>query len=33
VHGRGVEVKAVTYHDVGFARQGARWRLRVVLDL
>lgn len=32
-HGRGVEVKAVTYHNVRFERQGARWTLRVVLDL
>lgn len=32
-HGRGVEVKAVTYHGVRFARQGSHWALRVVLDL
>lgn len=32
-HGRGVEVKAITYHNVRFARQGDRWDLRVVLDL
>lgn len=32
-HGRGVEVKAVTYHNVRFQRHGAGWALRVVLDL
>ncbi len=32
-HGRGIEVKAVTYHGVRFARDGAHWALRVVLDL
>lgn len=32
-HGRGVEVKAVTYHDLFFGRDGNRWRLRVVLDI
>lgn len=33
VHGRGVEVKAVTYHDLAFAKADGRWHLRVVLDL
>jgi SHS2 domain-containing protein len=33
-HGRGVEVKAVTYHQVMFERDHAgTWRLRVFLDL
>jgi SHS2 domain-containing protein len=32
-HGRGVEVKAVTYHQVMFALQDGVWRLRVYLDL
>ncbi|MEK6985941.1 MAG: archease [Candidatus Thermoplasmatota archaeon] len=32
-HGRGVEVKAVTYHGVRFERAKAGWALRVVLDL
>ena len=32
-HGRGVEVKAVTYHDLAFERRGEAWFLRVVLDL
>lgn len=32
-HGRGVEVKAVTYHDLSFERQGAGWLLRVLLDI
>lgn len=32
-HGRGVEIKAVTYHDLFFGRDGNRWRLRVVLDI
>lgn len=31
--GRGVEVKAVTYHDLQFRREGAGWLLRVYLDL
>ena len=33
LHGAGVEVKAVTYHDLFFGRDGAEWRLRVVLDI
>lgn len=32
-HGRGVEVKAVTYHDVRFEEAARRWRLRVLLDI
>lgn len=32
-HGRGVEVKAVTYHGLRFAREGAAWRLFVLLDI
>lgn len=32
-HGRGVEIKAVTYHDLAFERRGAEFFLRVVLDL
>ncbi|MCA1819131.1 MAG: archease, partial [Halobacteriales archaeon] len=32
-HGQGVEVKAVTYHGLAFAREGAGWRLRVILDI
>ncbi|HEX2065273.1 MAG TPA: archease [Candidatus Thermoplasmatota archaeon] len=32
-HGRGVEVKAVTYHDVRFEPVGGRWHLRVLLDI
>lgn len=32
-HGRGIEVKAVTYHALEFAPHGASWRLRVVLDI
>jgi len=34
-HGRGVEVKAVTYHDLSFepAGRGHGWRLRVILDI
>lgn len=32
-HGRGVEVKAVTYHQLFFGRDGDRWRLRVLLDI
>ncbi len=31
--GRGVEVKAVTYHDLEFAKHGHEWRLRVLLDI
>ncbi|MGB1586610.1 MAG: archease [Thermoplasmatota archaeon] len=33
MHGHGVEVKAVTYHDLFFGRDGPTWRLRVVLDI
>ena len=33
VHGRGVEVKAVTYHGLRFARDGAGWKLWVLLDI
>jgi SHS2 domain-containing protein len=32
-HGRGVEVKAVTYHDLVFGREGKEWRLWVLLDI
>jgi SHS2 domain-containing protein len=32
-HGRGVEVKAVTYHDLEFGPHGKAWRLRVILDI
>lgn len=32
-HGRGVEVKAVTYHGLHFAREGAKWRLWILLDI
>lgn len=32
-HGRGVEVKAVTYHGLRFVREGAGWRLWVLLDI
>jgi SHS2 domain-containing protein len=32
-HGRGVEVKAVTYHDLEYAQAGREWRLRVVVDI
>jgi protein archease len=32
-HGQGVEVKAVTYHDLSFGREGKAWRLRVILDI
>ncbi|HUR64680.1 MAG TPA: archease [Candidatus Thermoplasmatota archaeon] len=32
-HGRGVEVKAVTYHDTRFEQDGGRWHLRVLLDI
>lgn len=32
-HGRGIEVKAVTYHGVRFERAASGWALRVVLDL
>lgn len=33
LHGAGVEVKAVTYHDLFYGRDGPSWRLRVVLDI
>lgn len=33
VQGRGVEVKAVTYHDLQFARDGDHWRVWVLLDI
>lgn len=32
-HGRGVEVKAVTYHGLRFVREGAGWRLWILLDI
>ena len=32
-HGRGVEVKAVTYHDLVLRREGKTWRLWVLLDI
>ena len=32
-HGRGVEVKAVTYHGLRFAQSGAGWDLWVLLDI
>lgn len=32
-HGRGIEVKAVTYHDLVFAPEGRGWRLRITLDV
>ena len=32
-HGRGVEVKAVTYHGLRFGREGKEWRLWVLLDI
>lgn len=33
LHGKGVEVKAVTYHGIRFAQDGPRWALRVLLDI
>jgi SHS2 domain-containing protein len=33
LHGRGVEVKAITYHKLFYGRDGNQWRLRVVLDI
>jgi len=33
VHGHGVEVKAITYHGIRFARDGDHWHLRVLLDI
>lgn len=32
-HGQGVEVKAVTYHDLAFGPAQGRWRARVLLDI
>lgn len=32
-HGQGTEVKAVTYHQIFFGRDGAGWRLFVVVDI
>ncbi len=32
-HGRGVEVKAVTYHDVAFEPRGDTWLIHVLLDI
>jgi len=32
-HGRGVEVKAVTYHDLAFAPAPGGWILRALLDI
>ena len=32
-HGRGVEVKAVTYHGIRLERQDGGWRLWVLLDI
>ncbi|HUR61399.1 MAG TPA: archease [Candidatus Thermoplasmatota archaeon] len=32
-HGRGVEVKAVTYHDARFENVAGTWHLRVLLDI
>lgn len=32
-HGRGVEVKAVTYHGLEFAADAGAWRLLVYLDI
>ena len=32
-HGRGVEVKAITYHDAAFEERHGRWHLRVLLDI
>lgn len=31
--GRGIEVKAVTYHAIRFAQAGDRWQARVILDI
>lgn len=32
-HGRGTEVKAVTYHDLLSKQVGPNWQLRVLLDI
>lgn len=32
-HGRGTEIKAVTYHDLQFHARDGRWSLRVLLDI
>ena len=32
-HGEGVEVKAVTYHDLVFEEKAGGWRLKVLLDV
>lgn len=32
-HGRGVEVKAVTYHGLEFGPEAHGWRLKVLLDI
>ena len=32
-HGHGVEVKAITYHEIQSKRQNGGWFLRVILDL
>ncbi len=32
-HGKGVEVKAITYHDLLFASTANGWALRVLLDI
>lgn len=32
-HGRGVEVKAITYHDLHFGAEKDEWSLRVLLDI
>lgn len=29
----GVEVKAITYHGLEFFRKGAKWRLKILLDI
>ena len=33
LHGRGIEVKAVTYHDLVFERTAREWRVKVTLDV
>lgn len=32
-HGHGVEVKAVTYHDLAFEERDGAWHLHVLLDI